>query len=171
MSALGQKRTSERFQSMSALPPKADIGTQSRNVRFVPKADIMRRSKSPLLDHLVSGDEESLRHRDAECLGCFEIDSQQIFHRHLHRKIRWLCASQDIVHIAGRTAKIVSEVCSIGNKTAVSGVDRVLKERRQMVVRRQRYDRRAVVCEETVWSTKEGTPGFTAQRVDDCFNL
>src|SRR5262249_62408473 len=25
---------------MSALPPKADIGTQERNVRFVPKADI-----------------------------------------------------------------------------------------------------------------------------------
>jgi hypothetical protein len=27
---------------MSALPPKADIGTQSRNFRFVPKADIVR---------------------------------------------------------------------------------------------------------------------------------
>src|SRR5262249_59110278 len=26
--------------SMSALPPKADIGTQSRHVRFVPKADM-----------------------------------------------------------------------------------------------------------------------------------
>jgi hypothetical protein len=26
--------------SMSALPPIADIGTQSRNVRFVPEADI-----------------------------------------------------------------------------------------------------------------------------------
>jgi hypothetical protein len=39
MSALGQKRTSEQVQSMSALPPIADIGTQSRNVRFVPKAD------------------------------------------------------------------------------------------------------------------------------------
>jgi len=25
---------------MSALPPKADIGTQPRNVRFVPKADM-----------------------------------------------------------------------------------------------------------------------------------
>ena len=25
---------------MSALPPKADIGTRSRDVRFVPKADI-----------------------------------------------------------------------------------------------------------------------------------
>src|SRR5262249_26638756 len=40
MSALGQKRTSECFQPMSALPPKADIGTQSRNVRFVPEADM-----------------------------------------------------------------------------------------------------------------------------------
>jgi hypothetical protein len=27
---------------MSALPPKADIGTQSANVRFVPIADIVR---------------------------------------------------------------------------------------------------------------------------------
>ena len=27
---------------MSALPPKADIGTQPRDVRFVPKADIVR---------------------------------------------------------------------------------------------------------------------------------
>src|SRR6516164_408636 len=36
MSALGQKRTSEQVRAMSALPPKADIGTQSRNVRFVP---------------------------------------------------------------------------------------------------------------------------------------
>src|SRR6516165_8583002 len=42
MSALGQKRT---FHDMSGLPPKADIGTQPRDVRFVPKADILRRSK------------------------------------------------------------------------------------------------------------------------------
>jgi hypothetical protein len=33
---------------MSALPPKADIGTQYRNVRFVPKADIAVR------DYLVA---------------------------------------------------------------------------------------------------------------------
>ena len=30
---------------MSALPPMADIGTQQRNVRFVPKADILRCSE------------------------------------------------------------------------------------------------------------------------------
>ena len=40
MSALGQKRTLTSAWAMSALPPKADIGTQPRNVRFVPKADI-----------------------------------------------------------------------------------------------------------------------------------
>jgi len=40
MSALGQKQTFRVVCSMSALPPKADIETQSRDVRFVPKADI-----------------------------------------------------------------------------------------------------------------------------------
>jgi hypothetical protein len=39
MSALGQKRTLTHIRSMSALPPKADIGTQPHHVRFVPKAD------------------------------------------------------------------------------------------------------------------------------------
>ena len=42
MFALGHKRTSEHVCAMSALPPKADIGTEPRNVRFVPKADIQR---------------------------------------------------------------------------------------------------------------------------------
>jgi len=40
MSALGHKRTFGSAYSMSALPPIADIETQSRDVRFVPKADI-----------------------------------------------------------------------------------------------------------------------------------
>jgi len=33
---------------MSALPPIADIGTQSRNVRFVPKADITGKREPPV---------------------------------------------------------------------------------------------------------------------------
>jgi hypothetical protein len=40
MSALGQKRTLQSVRPMSALPPKADIRTHSRDVCFVPKADI-----------------------------------------------------------------------------------------------------------------------------------
>jgi hypothetical protein len=46
MSALGQKQTLQSMRAMSALPPKADIGTQSWNVRFVPKADIAARTHS-----------------------------------------------------------------------------------------------------------------------------
>jgi hypothetical protein len=40
MSALGHKQTLGSVRVMSALPPKADIETQSRDVRFVPKGDI-----------------------------------------------------------------------------------------------------------------------------------
>jgi hypothetical protein len=40
MSALGQKQTSDCRLSMSALPPKADIRTKPRNVRFVPEAEV-----------------------------------------------------------------------------------------------------------------------------------
>src|SRR5499427_10446731 len=43
---------------MSALPPKADIGTQSSNVRFVPKADI-----SPVGHNVVPVPVYSRNHR------------------------------------------------------------------------------------------------------------
>jgi hypothetical protein len=45
MSALGHKRTFSEVCVMSALPPKADIGTQLWNVRFVPKTDIPQARK------------------------------------------------------------------------------------------------------------------------------
>ena len=40
MSALGQKQTCAAQKVMSALPPKADMCGATRDVRFVPKADI-----------------------------------------------------------------------------------------------------------------------------------
>ena len=40
ISALGQKQTSAHVRGMSALPPKANMGTRPRDVRFVPKADM-----------------------------------------------------------------------------------------------------------------------------------
>jgi hypothetical protein len=46
MSALGQKRTLPRSNGMSALPPKADIGRQPLDVRFVPKADMLYASQA-----------------------------------------------------------------------------------------------------------------------------
>src|SRR5262249_6701606 len=57
MSALGQKRTFRNVQRMSALPPKADMGQHSRDVRFVPKADILRcaRGWCRLINSLARG--------------------------------------------------------------------------------------------------------------------
>src|SRR5262249_57358295 len=47
MSALGHKRTLERFRPMFAIPPKADISRREMNVRFVPKADSGATTRSP----------------------------------------------------------------------------------------------------------------------------
>ena len=46
-SALGQKQTLRRVQTMSALPPKADIDRHVPKVCFVPIADIVPLSRSP----------------------------------------------------------------------------------------------------------------------------
>ena len=40
MSALGHQRTCAAQSDMSALPPKADMCSAKRDVRYVPKADI-----------------------------------------------------------------------------------------------------------------------------------
>jgi hypothetical protein len=106
---------------MSALPPKADIHPRNQDVCFGPEADIAH-----LFDHLVGRHEEAWWHRKAERLRRFAIDTQQIFHRHLHRKLRLLCASQDIVHIAGRTPKIVAEVCAIAPSLAKTGFSKTV---------------------------------------------
>ena len=61
MSPLGQCRPAAR-QTMSALPPKADIADRDRHVRFVLKADII--DPSLLFDPLVRTDRvELIEHR------------------------------------------------------------------------------------------------------------
>ena len=49
MSALGQKRTFAVQKGMSALPPKADMCSATRHVRFVPIADIRLACVSKLI--------------------------------------------------------------------------------------------------------------------------
>jgi hypothetical protein len=46
MFALGQKQTFECVRAMSALPPKADVDQHGGDVRFVPKAGKVHRSKN-----------------------------------------------------------------------------------------------------------------------------
>ena len=53
MSALGQKQTLQHVRTMSALPPKADIGSQPRNIHFVPFPDILRSNEKTLFEHFI----------------------------------------------------------------------------------------------------------------------
>jgi hypothetical protein len=46
MSALGQKQTFCAAKTMSALPPKADIGSALARVRYGPRADVLERQRS-----------------------------------------------------------------------------------------------------------------------------
>ena len=55
MSALGQKQTFASQKAMSALPPKADMSSATRYVRFVPIADILINSLSDQTRHQASG--------------------------------------------------------------------------------------------------------------------
>ena len=69
---------------MSALPPKADIDRRDGHVRLVPKADICSAANCTLFNHLVGGDKQSLRYREAERLGSPEIDHQFELGRQLY---------------------------------------------------------------------------------------
>jgi hypothetical protein len=86
MSALGQKQTLQSARPMSALPPKADMGTRPRDVRFVPLAD-MRKQAASLFDHLVGKQLDRRRHVEPQCLGGLHIDDKLEFGRLLDRQI------------------------------------------------------------------------------------
>jgi hypothetical protein len=74
MSALGQKRTFGEDETMSALPPKADIVQHGGNVRFVPGADSCTAARSILFDHFVGAGEQRWRHPEAERLRSDQVD-------------------------------------------------------------------------------------------------
>ena len=87
---------------MSALPPKADICSATRDVRFVPKADI-----GSLFDHLVGALLEMQRHVEAERLGGLEVDHQLELDRGLDGKLARLRALEDAIDIGRRAPKII----------------------------------------------------------------
>src|SRR6516165_1490440 len=88
----GSKRTSRHLQPMSALPPKADVGTQSRNSLCANSGHSALRQGTSLFDHLVSALLELERNVDADCLCGLEVDHQFELDRGLDGKLARLCA-------------------------------------------------------------------------------
>jgi len=71
MSTLGQKQTCAAQKVMSALPPKADMCSATRDVRLCQKRTLAR-----LFDDLVGASDECVRDVDAQRLGSLEVDGQ-----------------------------------------------------------------------------------------------
>src|SRR5262245_39871891 len=74
-----------------------------------------------LFDHLVGGDEQAGRHREAERLRGFEVQRRFKLSSCLHRKVGRTVATQDTVNIKARLVTHVGDVDSVGYET--SGLD------------------------------------------------
>ena len=85
---------------MSALPPKADIGTQPRNVCFVPIAD----GTKSLPDQFVSAPEKRLWDREVKDLGGRAVDHQLVFCWRLHGQVGRLFAPEDAINVHSRSS-------------------------------------------------------------------
>ena len=70
MSALGHRRTLRRIRLMSAFLPKADIVQRDRDVRFVPKADILRCEERRCSIASPAATKQPRRHSQPELLVC-----------------------------------------------------------------------------------------------------
>ena len=105
----------------------------SRNVRYVPIADIGR-----LFDHLVGGDQQARRNGDAERLRRSKVDGCSEFGRGLYREVGGFVAAQNTVNIGRRQPEYVVLVGPIGHEAA--GRDKKIKrvDRGQFVPGRKR---------------------------------
>jgi hypothetical protein len=101
---------------MSALPPKADIGGDGCDVRFVPKADI-----GSLFDHLVGGHRQSLRHFQAERLRCPDVEDELEFSRLQEWQLRRFGTAQDPTGIQTTLMILVGYTRSVADQPATMG--------------------------------------------------
>ena len=65
-----------------------------------------------LFDHLVSAQQDRLRHRKTERLGGLDVHDHLVFRRKLHREIARLLAAQNAINISGGATIAVYQVGS-----------------------------------------------------------
>src|SRR5215469_17771638 len=104
---------------MSALPPKADIGTQSRNVCFVPKADI-----HDLVGHLVGAFKNIMWDAQANGFGGPQIDDQLKFRGLFDGKVPGMRALSDPVDVSSGAAEKIRYAHTVAHKASVPHVIR-----------------------------------------------
>src|SRR6516165_5255303 len=151
---------------MSALPPKGDIGTQSRNVRFAPKADI-----GSLFDHLVGASEQRWWDRQPERLGGFKVDDEIELGSPLHWQILRLLAFENATDVSAREAMRLDEARTVAHQPV--GFRKILlrSERRQFLANRERRHFRPILERHVRLNDEPLRPGAeaTKRRLDFTF--
>src|SRR5262245_30033377 len=109
MSALGQKQTCAAQNVMSALPPIA-----TSNATYGMSALGHKRTSQTSVDNLVGTLLQKQWHVQPEPFRRLKIDSHHEFRRQLYRQLGRLCAFEDAVDIACRSAELVGHVDAIG---------------------------------------------------------
>src|SRR5262249_12013904 len=72
-----------------------------------------------LLDHLIRSVQHRLRNRQADLLGCFEIDNEIELLWLLHREVGGLGSFQNLIYVCGGTPEQVRIVWGVGQKPPV----------------------------------------------------
>src|SRR5262249_32442378 len=105
--------------------------------QYLPLSDIVQRSKSLLLDHLVGGHLHDQRHREAERLGGPKIDHQFELGWLQGRQVGWLCALENVPSVNARLAIGASNACPIAHQAAGFDVIASIVNRWNGMARRQ----------------------------------
>jgi hypothetical protein len=92
---------------MSALPPKADIAERNWDVRFVPKADVSKRSKAEAI-RSPRRRARAGRNGEAERPRGPELDEEIEFRRLHHREVDSLLALEDAIYYQPSSTIVLS---------------------------------------------------------------
>src|SRR5262249_34369286 len=106
--------------SMSALPPKADIGTQPRIFRFVPKADILHCGRDCYSITSSARDSSDCGTERPSAFAVFEVDDQFILRRRLYRKIGRLLTLEDAIDVLRRAPVGRNAIRAVGDEAAAT---------------------------------------------------
>src|SRR5215510_15739348 len=130
----GQKQTSSDLESMSALPPKADMCSATAHVCYGPEADIRVAS----FDYLVGAGEQRWWDSEPKRLRRLDVDDERELRRVLHRQVGGVGAIEDAINVRGCLAHLVSAVGSIRNQSALTSKNGIFINCRQSVASQQR---------------------------------